>query len=78
MTSFIHILADETDADGNVRNPYAGRTSDGDWIDGCVSVEFLQEHFGQYDTATEMKAATTSEGLHLYFDWLVQQGKLPS
>ena len=73
MISFIHILADEIDADGNVRNPYAGRTSDGDWIDGYVSVEFLQEHFGHFESLEECIQATESEGLKLFFEYLKAQ-----
>jgi len=45
---------------------------------GFISIDFLNANFGQYETASEMKAATTSEGLRLFFDWLVEQGKLPA
>lgn len=58
-------------------NPYAG-LDDGEWLEGTISIDFLKEYFGQYSTATEMKNATESEGLKLYFDWLVEQGKLPA
>lgn len=50
----------------------------GEWLSGVVSVDWLQEHFGQYETAAEMKAATESEGLRLYFDWLAAQGLIPA
>ncbi len=63
---------------GYAYNPYAGKTEDGEWKEGWVSIDFLNEHFGRYNTATEMKNATTSEGLKLFFDWLVEQGKLPA
>ena len=59
-------------------SPFAGKTEDGEWQEGGVSIDFLNEHFGQYETAEEMKNATTSEGLKLFFDWLVEQGKLPA
>lgn len=59
-----------------IYNPYAGKDSEGNWIEGSTSVIFLNANFGQYTTATEMKKATTSEGLKLFFDYLVEQGKL--
>lgn len=62
---------------GYAYNPYAAKV-DGEWKEGGVSIDFLNEHFGQYETAEEMKNATTSEGLKLFFDWLVEQGKLPT
>lgn len=61
-----------------IYNPYAGKDADGNWLEGTTSVEFLNNVFGQYDTATEMKNATTSEGLKLFFDYLVGEGKLPA
>ena len=64
------------DGTGQVYNPFAGKDSNGNWIEGGTSKDFLNTNFGQYTTATEMKNATTSEGLKLYFDWLVEQGKL--
>lgn len=57
--------------------PYACKMSDGKWIEGTLSIDFLNTNFGQFETATEMKNATESEGLKLFFDWLVEQGKLP-
>lgn len=62
---------------GQAYCPYAARTVDGVWQPGLISIAALQERFGQYDTASEMKAATDSEGLKLYFDWLADQGKIP-
>jgi hypothetical protein len=64
-----------SNGDDFIFNPYAGKSEDG-WIEGYTSVEFLNADFGQYSTATEMKNATTSEGLQLFFDYLVEQGKL--
>jgi len=60
---------------GFIYNPYAGRIN-GEWVEGFISVDFLNNNFGQYSTATEMKNATKSEGLKLFFDYLVQEGKL--
>lgn len=62
----------------NIYNPYAGKDVDGNWIEGTTSMGFLNNVFGQYSTATEMKNATTSEGLKLFFDYLVKQGKIPA
>ena len=50
-------------------HPYAGKV-DGQWREGAISIDFLNEHFGQYSTAEEMINATESEGLKLYFAWL--------
>lgn len=51
-------------------NPYAGKTADGEWMEGGVSIDFLNEHFSQYSTAGEMINATESKGLKLFFAWL--------
>lgn len=72
-TDFQEVLGEAADA----KNPFAGRANNGDWLEGFVSVPFLQEHFGHLSTATEMQAATESEGLKLYFGWLADQGIIP-
>ena len=61
---------------GYAYNPYGGKENE-EWVEGTISVEFLNNNFGQYSTTTEMKNATESEGLKLFFDYLVQQGKIP-
>lgn len=71
---FYYIL--EEVEEGHAYNPYAGRTKEGEWIEGYVSIDFLNEHFSQYETADEMIDATNSEGLKLYFAWLRDQGLL--
>jgi hypothetical protein len=76
MTDFKKIL--EEVSEGQAYNPYAGQDVDGSWIEGTISIDFLNNNFGQYDTSKEMKNATESEGLNLYFDWLVEQGKIPA
>jgi hypothetical protein len=76
MTDFYKIVSESSDMPGFTENPYAGQTEDGTWIVGLTSIDFLNLNFGSFSTTTEMKASTTSEGLQLYFDWLVQQGKL--
>lgn len=66
-----------TIADGNgfIANPYAAKRGD-TWLEGQISAEFLNTNFGTFTTVAEMKTATTSEGLKLFFDWLAEQGKL--
>ena len=76
MTDFYAILTEVEP--GQAYNPYAGKDSEGNWLEGYISIDFLNTNFGQYSTATEMKNATESEGLKLFFDWLVEQGKLPA
>lgn len=63
---------------GETFNPYAGKR-DGKWIEGTISIDFLNTHFGEFDNATEMIAKAQSynlEGTVLYFEWLVEHGKL--
>ena len=60
---------------GETYNPFAGKRND-EWIEGTISIDFLNKHFGHLETAEEMKNATESEGLKLYFDWLKQKGIL--
>ena len=62
--------------EGETHNPYAGRIGD-KWLEGTISIDFLNEHFGQFTTADEMINATESEGLKLYFAWLRDKGILP-
>lgn len=59
-----------------LKYPYARKSVEGEWVEGTISPKWLQNKFGQYSTAEEMKNATESEGLKLYFDWLKQQGIL--
>jgi hypothetical protein len=58
-----------------IENPYAGK-KEKKWTKGEVSAEFLNNNFGELETATEMKNATKSEGLKKFFDYLVEEGKL--
>lgn len=61
---------------GYAENPYAARDEEGNWYAGLISIDFLNQHFGQYSTAQEMIDATASEGLKLYFAWLRDKGIL--
>ena len=58
---------------GDIVNPYAGKTSDGEWLEGTISMHFLQENFGHYTTLDECIEATESEGLKLFFEYLKTQ-----
>jgi len=62
--------------DGRTHNPFAGKIKNGDWIEGTISIDFLNEHFSHLETAKEMINATESEGLKLYFEWLKEKGIL--
>lgn len=57
-------------------NPFAARQESGEWVEGYISIEFLNKHFGHLETVEEMKRATDSEGLKLYFSWLRDKGIL--
>jgi len=61
--------------EGYAVNPYAAKI-DGEWVEGTISIDFLNQHFSQYSTAEEMINATESEGLKLYFAWLRDKGIL--
>lgn len=60
-----------------IETPFGARKANEDWQPGFISTEYLQEHFGHLDTATEMIEATISEGLKLFFQWLADKGKIP-
>ena len=72
MTNFFEIVEVE---DGQTFTPYAGKIN-GEWVEGTLDVQFLQDNFGQFTTAQEMIDATGSEGLKLYFAWLKDRGIL--
>jgi len=61
--------------EGLTTNPFAGKVNE-EWVEGYISIDFLNEHFGHLETAEEMKSATESEGLKLYFEWLRDEGIL--
>lgn len=61
---------------GEIPNPYAGKLDTGrgtEWVDGTISAEFLQEHFGHCETLDECIASTNSEGLKRFFEHLKAQ-----
>ena len=62
--------------EGQAYNPFAAKTENGEWIEGTISIDFLNTHFGQYSTAQEMIDATESEGLKKFFAWLRDEGIL--
>lgn len=65
-----------SEIEGFAVNPYAYKKDGENWQKGYVSINFLNDHFGQYETTDEMINATESEGLKLYFDWLRDKGTL--
>jgi hypothetical protein len=64
MMDFLTIADDN----GFIANPYAAKQGS-TWLKGQISAEFLNTHFGSFVTAAEMKDATNSEGLRLFFDF---------
>lgn len=72
--------------DGKAYNPYAAKTAEGEWLEGIISLEFLDANFGSLIASEHppltieefdaLKDATTSEGLQLLFDYWRQQGLL--
>lgn len=74
MTDFYEILKDI--GNGQAHNPFAARTEKGRWIKGTISIDFLNKHFGKFETVEEMINATNSEGLKYYFAWLRDEGIL--
>lgn len=72
MIDFKKILTEVTE--GNSYNPYAAKLPNGDWIEGTISIDFLENNFSNFETASEIKESITSEGLIKYFDYLVKEG----
>ena len=66
---------DFTQLGKNIKQPFAAKRNE-EWIAGKINSEWLNENFGEYETATEMKKNTNSEGLKKFFDYLVEEGKL--
>ena len=58
------------DQNREIKNPYAGKTANNEWLEGTISVDFLNANFGQYETLNECIEATESEGLKLFFEHL--------
>lgn len=60
-------------SEGEIINPFAGKAESGDWLEGTISLGWLQEHFGYCETLDECIANTESEGLKLFFEYLKAQ-----
>lgn len=77
MMDFYSILEETYPRSGETPNPYAGKTN-GVWIEGTMSIDWLNEHFGEFDNVEDMieKAKTMSEGTVLFFEYLKEQGLL--
>lgn len=74
--NFYHFL-DEVE-EGHAFNPYAYSTADGKFHEGYMSIDWLNDNFGDLEEVDDMieRAATFSEGTVLYFQWLKEQGIL--
>jgi len=74
--NFYDILEEiEYKGSGLAYSPYSYK-KDGEWFSGAVSIDYLNTHFGEYETTEEMINATESESLKLYFKYLKEQGIL--
>jgi len=73
---FNSILSDVEDEEGYALIPYGKKNLNDNWFNGLISISFLQNNYGEFETVEEMKNATESEGLKLYFDWLKSEGIL--
>ena len=62
--------------EGMAYNPYAGKTSDGKWIQGMISIDWLNNTFGKYGSVEDMKKATANKGTLKYLCWLRDKGIL--
>ncbi len=60
---------------GQTINPFAAKKGD-DFVEGTVSIDYLNKNFGKFDTANEMIESTNFEGFKLFFAWLKEQGIL--
>ena len=60
---------------GQAYNPYAAKKNN-EWLEGTINIDFLNKNFGKYETSTEMKENTNSEGLKKFFDYLVEEDKI--
>jgi hypothetical protein len=68
----------EESFEGYTVNPYAVITENG-YEEGWISVDWLNKHFGEFENATDMIAKCEKYNMQhtiLYFEWLVEQGKL--
>ena len=59
--------------EGIIVNPFSAKTEEGEWLQGTISADFVQKHFGQFETFDECIQATESEGLRLFFEHLKAQ-----
>lgn len=75
MVDFYDLL-DEVE-EGEANNPYSSKDENSiEWDAGTISIDYLNKHFNQFETIEEMKNATNSESLKLFFNWLKDEGIL--
>ena len=64
-------LKQYADEQGYIPNPFAAKTEDGEWIEGSITLEYLESNFNSVASLDEMSKSTESEGLKLLFDsWI--------
>lgn len=63
--------------EGHAYNPYAGKTNGGQWIEGTISIEYLNDNYGQYNNVDELIQSAKFESHKLYFIYLKSEGILP-
>mgnify|MGYP001443602817 CR=1 FL=1 len=71
--NFYDILEEETE--GMAYSPYAAK-EEGEWIEGLISIDFLNEYYGYYKSVDEMIENSIHESHTLYFRFLKEQGIL--
>lgn len=78
MTKFedVTVVHEDIFGDKYTPNPYGSKIN-GEWSEALTGIDYLQDNFGKYDTAKEMKENTNSKGYKKYFDWLAEKGKIP-
>ncbi|WP_079479725.1 hypothetical protein [Halobacillus salinus] len=68
----------EEEFEGYAYCPYVEITDDG-YKEGVISIDWLNKHFGMFNSATDMIAKCNEYNMShtvLYFEWLVEQEKL--
>lgn len=61
---------------GGIKNPFAAQIN-GDWVEGGISLAFLQTKFSDCISADDCISKTTDAGLQHFFRWLADTGVIP-
>ncbi|EZH67882.1 hypothetical protein DH09_08135 [Bacillaceae bacterium JMAK1] len=82
MTNFYDVLEEDLSigVEGFSLHPYARNVKNDDdfeedWIAGHISIDWLNQYFGDLEKVDEMidRAESFGEGTVLYFEWLKNQ-----